>query len=454
MSSIRTLARAGLLVVVGVLAALLSSVPPLRWASLLVTIGVLLILGWQLTRPGRNAITTPLAGGDASNPVPREADERGQPQLHAGEARWRAIIQSAVDGIVLIDARGRIEAFNPAAERLFGYSEAEVLGQNVNVLMPSPYREEHDTYLSRYLETGRAKIIGIGREVSARRRDGTTFPVHLAVGELTVDGERKFTGIVHDLTGRVRLEEQLRERTALARVGEMSAVIAHEVKNPLAGIRGVMQVLASRPSTDAGDASVLNDIVKRIDALDVLIKDLLLFARPPHLRRSMVDVAPLIRMTSDLICQDPALGGVKVEIHGSSPAVSADPEMLKIVFQNLLLNAAHAMHGQGQMQVTVTATEGRCEVRIADDGPGIPSEIRDKVFTAFFTTKSRGSGLGLATTKRLVEAHDGEIRIDCPPAGGTTVTVRLPLTAGVGNFPDPAEKSTTARPAESKTGAI
>lgn len=450
----RTPAIAGLLVALGILAALLSSVPSLRWPSLLVTIGVLLVLGWQLVRTGRHTTTMPLTGANAPESARREPDEQVQPQLHAGEARWRAIIQSAVDGIVLIDARGRIEAFNPAAERLFGYSEAEVLGQNVNVLMPSPYREEHDSYLSRYLETGRAKIIGIGREVSARRRDGTTFPVHLAVGELTVDGERKFTGIVHDLTGRVRLEEQLRERTALARVGEMSAVIAHEVKNPLAGIRGVMQVLASRQSTDARDASVLNDIVKRIDALDVLIKDLLLFARPPQLRRSMVDVVPLIRMTSDLICQDSSLGGVEVEIHGSSPAVSADPEMLKIVFQNLLLNAAHAMHGQGRMQVTVMAAEEVCEVRITDSGPGIPPEIRDKVFTAFFTTKSRGSGLGLATTKRLVEAHGGEVRIDCPPAGGTTVTVRLPLTADVGNFPDPAEKSTTSTAAASKTGAI
>ena len=177
-------------------------------------------------------------------------------QLRASEARWRAIIDSAVDGIIVIDAHGRIEAFNPAAERLFGYAEADVLGRNVNMLMPSPYREEHDTYLSRYLATGRAKIIGIGREVQGLRKDGTTFPLHLSVGEITIEGERKFTGILHDLSGRVRMEEQLREQAALAKLGEMAAVIAHEVKNPLAGIRGAIQVLGQRMSRDGNDAPI------------------------------------------------------------------------------------------------------------------------------------------------------------------------------------------------------
>ncbi|MGE3521045.1 MAG: PAS domain-containing protein, partial [Vicinamibacterales bacterium] len=133
-------------------------------------------------------------------------------RLRTSEARWRSIIHSAVDGIVVIDATGRIEAFNPGAERLFGYAEAELVGRNVNVLMPSPYHEEHDTYVARYLETGAARIIGTGREVTGLRKDGSTFPVHLSVGELTVEGERKFTGILHDLTERVRLEGQLRER--------------------------------------------------------------------------------------------------------------------------------------------------------------------------------------------------------------------------------------------------
>jgi two-component system sensor kinase FixL len=328
----------------------------------------------------------------------------------------------------VIDQYGRVEAFNPAAERLFGYAEHEVLGQNVNLLMPSPYHEEHDTYLGRYLATGRAKIIGTGREVTGRRRDGGRFPLHLSVGEVTVEGERKFTGILHDLTGRVRLEERLREAATLAKVGEMAAVIAHEVKNPLAGIRGAIQVIGGRLPTDSKDSAVLTDIVKRIDALDSLMKDVLVFARPPQPRRTSVDVRPLVTMTADLLRQDPSVSNVQIVVEGGAPPVHADGEMLKIVFQNLLVNSAHAMQGQGRVDVAIAQVDGHCEIAFADHGPGIPEEVRDKIFTAFFTTKSRGSGLGLATAKRLVEAHAGEIGVDCPPTGGTRVTVRLPVT--------------------------
>jgi two-component system sensor kinase FixL len=347
-------------------------------------------------------------------------------QLRASEGRWRSVIESAVDGIVVIDAHGRIEAFNPAAEGLFGYREQDVIGKNVNMLMPSPYHEEHDTYLARYLTTGQAKIIGTGREVTGLRRDGTTFPLHLSVGEATVEGERRFTGILHDLSARVRIEEQLRERTALARLGEMAAVIAHEVKNPLAGVRGAIQVIRGRLPADSTDAPILSEIVSRIDTLDHLMKDLLLFARPPQPRRVPVDVVPIVEMTVQLICQDPSLAGLRVEVNGAAPPVAADAEMLKIVFQNLLVNAAHAMHGRGEIEVTVSAVDSTCLIAFADNGPGIPADIREKIFTAFFTTKTRGSGLGLATAKRLVEAHYGAIQVHCPPAGGTTVTVRLP----------------------------
>jgi two-component system sensor kinase FixL len=140
------------------------------------------------------------------------------------EGRWRSIIQSAVDGIVLIDASGRIEEFNAAAERLFGYTEREVLGRNISALMPQPYRGEHDGYLARYLSTGEARIIGSGREVSGLRKDGSIFPLRLSVGEAVVGGQRKFTGIIHDLTERVHLEEQLRASEARWRAVIESAV--------------------------------------------------------------------------------------------------------------------------------------------------------------------------------------------------------------------------------------
>jgi len=359
----------------------------------------------------------------------KRQDER---LLQSIELRWRSVIESAVDGIVVIDSQGRIEAFNPAAERLFGYAEADVLGRNVSILMPSPYREEHDGYLARYLREGQARIIGIGREVRGRRRDGTTFPLHLSVGEMSLAGERKFTGILHDLTGRVQMEQQLREQTALARLGEMAAVIAHEVKNPLAGVRGAIQVIGSRLPENSTDRTVVDEIVNRIDALNELMKDLLLFARPPQPRPVPIDVSRIVLLTSHLLRADPALKDVDVEIHGEAPMILADPELLKIVFLNLFINGGHAMQGRGKLQVTMSSRDAECELTISDNGPGISADLREKIFTPFFTTKARGSGLGLPTAKRLIEAHRGSIRIECPPDRGTTVIIRLPaVTAPV-----------------------
>jgi two-component system sensor kinase FixL len=348
-------------------------------------------------------------------------------QLGSSEARWRAVIDSAVDGIIVIDAHGRIESFNPAAERLFGHREQEVLGRNVDMLMPSPYREEHDTYLSRYLATGRAKIIGIGREVTGLRKDGTTFPLHLSVGQIMIGGERKFTGILHDLSSRVKMEEQLREQAALAKLGEMAAVIAHEVKNPLAGIRGAVQVIDHRLSREGASSPILKEIIARIDSLDQMMKDLLLFARPPKPKRAPTDIVPLVANTVNLLSEDPSLKGIDVDVEGEAPPVPADADMLRVVFQNLLINSAHAMQGRGRIRVAVKADDANCQIAFSDAGPGVPEDVRDKIFTPFFTTKARGSGLGLPTVKRLVEAHQGQVSIDCPPAGGTTVLVRLPF---------------------------
>jgi two-component system sensor kinase FixL len=347
-------------------------------------------------------------------------------QLRASEARWRSIIESAVDAIIVIDGRGRIEAFNPAAERLFGYTGQEAIGQNVSMLMPSPYHEEHDGYLERYLREGKPRIIGIGREVTGCRHDGSTFPLQLSVGEMSIAGQRKFTGILHDLSARVRIEEQLREQEALARLGEMAAVLAHEIRNPLAGIRGAMQVMASRMDAGSRDAAVTKEIIARVDTLTELMQDLLLFARPPQPRPGPVELRPLVATTVDLLSQDPGVKGLSIRIEGSAPVVLADAELLKIVFQNLLINGAHAMGGRGELHVLLAASSTGGSVAFADRGPGIPLEIREKVFAPFFTTKARGTGLGLPTAKRLIEAQRGSISIHCPPVGGTTVTVQLP----------------------------
>jgi two-component system sensor kinase FixL len=353
--------------------------------------------------------------------------KRVERALRASEAHWRAIIQSAVDGIIVIDARGTIESFNPAAERLFGYRQVEVLGRNVKMLMPEPYRGEHDGYLARYLTTGQAKIIGIGREVTAIRKDGMPFPVHLAVGEMHIEGASKFTGIIHDLSERVRIETQLREQSALTKLGEMAAVVAHEVKNPLAGIRGAIQVIGGRLPAGSKDGAVIKEIVARLDALNDLMKDLLLFARPPHPKFSPVDLSSLATTVADLVRQDPALNHLRIEIDGAVPVIAGDAEMLKIVLQNLVLNSAHATHGHGTVRIALLATAEGCELTVTDDGPGIPADVRERLFTPFFTTKARGTGLGLSTAKRLIEAHGGTIAIECPTSGGTTVRLGFPV---------------------------
>jgi two-component system sensor kinase FixL len=348
-------------------------------------------------------------------------------RLRGSEARWRAIVESAVDAIIVIDSRGRIEAFNPAAERLFGYSEREAIGEDVTLLMPPPYRDEHDRYLERYQREGDARVIGIGREVPGRHRDGTIIPLHLSVGEMVVGGEHKFTGMLHDLSARKRVEQQLSEQASLAKIGEMAAVLAHEIRNPLAGIRGAMQVMAARHDPASKEAMVTREIIARVDTLSELMQDLLLYARPPKPRPGPVDLERLILTIVEFLGRDPEVHGMRIALEGSAPLVRADAELLKIVFQNLLINGAHAMNGRGELRVRLGVSGQLAAVAFADAGPGIPPDIREKIFTPFFTTKVRGTGLGLPTAKRLIEAQGGNIEVDCPASGGTRVIVQLPV---------------------------
>jgi PAS domain S-box-containing protein len=348
--------------------------------------------------------------------------------LRKSEERLRSIVESAVDGIIVIDERGLMHAFNPSAERLFGYKADEVIGRNVNMLMPNPDRERHDGYLHNYVHTGAQKIIGIGREVTALRRDGTTFAVHLSVGEMQLGGRRYFTGILHDLSDRVALEHQLAENKALAKLGEMAAVVAHEVKNPIAGIRGALQVITSRMPEEQRDRSILLDIIARLDALNRIVQDMLMFSRPRALRKEPIALGILVADTASMIERDPQMSTLEIGVRGSADVVG-DREMLQIVFQNILMNAAQAMEGQGKIDVTIWHSDDTCRVDIADRGPGMPEEVRGKVFEAFFTTKHRGTGLGLPIARRVVEAHGGRIQIDVPASGGTIISVQLPTTS-------------------------
>ena len=354
------------------------------------------------------------------------AQRHAERALGRSEARWSAIIETAVDAIILINRHGRVESFNPAASKMFGYIADEVIGQNVSMLMPEPYASEHDHYLRRYQMTGERRIIGIGREVMGRRKDGSTFPAHLSVGELSVDGERMFSGIVRDLTERVSLERRLRDESGLVRIGELAAVLAHEVKNPLAAVSGAIQMLGDHLTADE-DREIVQEILRRLDGLGALMSDLLLYARPPRPRIGTVDVMELLRSLVSFFGADPTWKDLRVVVEGSVPPLQADPELLKVVFQNLLLNAAQSMHGRGEIIVRLRAIGDHAHIDIRDSGSGIPPEIRDKLFTPFFTTKARGTGLGLATVRRIAESHKGHVEILESGSEGTTVRVTMPV---------------------------
>src|SRR5581483_2637598 len=226
----------------------------------------------------------------------------------------------------------------------------------------------------------------------------------------------QYMAIRYEITEQKRQEEQLREQAALTRLGEMAAVVAHEVKNPIAGIRGALQVIMSRMPAEQRDRGVIVDIIARLDALNGIVQDLLLYARPRAPKREAVDLRSLIENTSELLRKDPAIAATMFNISGRPEPVLGDPEQLRIVFQNLLMNAAQAMGGSGAIDVSLRLDPQGCRISIRDHGPGMPPEVRAKAFDAFFTTKHRGTGLGLPIARRVVEAHGGVI--DIAPADG------------------------------------
>jgi signal transduction histidine kinase len=233
--------------------------------------------------------------------------------------------------------------------------------------------------------------------------------------------------IRYDITDRKRSEQRLLEQAALARLGEMAAVVAHEVKNPLAAIKGALQVIGGRMPEAARDRAIVGEVVARVDSLNDIVQDLLVFARPREPQLGPVPLAELVESTVALMRKDPVQAALRVDVSGVRPVVQADVEQLKTVFLNLLLNAAQASGHAGTIRIAIHADDLAATVAIADDGPGIPADLREKIFEPFFSTKHRGTGLGLPTARRVVERHRGAIDVDCPPSGGTIVTVRLPM---------------------------
>jgi signal transduction histidine kinase len=237
----------------------------------------------------------------------------------------------------------------------------------------------------------------------------------------------QYTAIRSDITARKSFEAQLREQESLARLGQMAAVVAHEVKNPLAGVKGAVEVIRKRRTAGDPDQPILREIVSRIDALNDLIQDLLLFARPRPLKPSPLDLRAVIAEIVAGVQRDGAAAQLQMNVDGPECPMVGDRELLRAAFLNLILNAVQAMSGGGRIDVRLTPLGGAFEVAISDSGPGIAPDIRDQVMQPFFTTKTQGGGLGLPIAARSIALHGGSLSLTCPPEGGTVVIARVPV---------------------------
>ena len=357
------------------------------------------------------------------------------------EALLQSILDTVPDALVVIDERGRIQSFSSAAERLFGFSRNEAVGRNVTMLMPSPYREEHDGYLQRYRSTGERRIIGVGRVVVGQRKDGSTFPMELSVGEVTLPGARRFTGFVRDLTQRQERERRVHELQAeLAHVsrlndlGQMVSALAHEVNQPLTAIRNYLG--ATRRFSAAGNVSGIRTALERIgeqsDRAQQIVGRLREFVRKGEVARRLEDLPKAIEEVNAI-----ALVGVgrdfKIEFRFDPEASQAwmDKVQVQQVLFNLMRNAVEAM-SDCECRVLTIATEGQgelVEVSISDTGPGLPEHVRQRIFQPFVTTKPEGMGVGLSICRQIVQAHGGRLWAEDGPNGGTVFRFSLPRLA-------------------------
>ena len=376
-------------------------------------------------------------------PFDMPAATASRPARVLGEEKLRRVIDSALDGMIVIDSHGTVLLYNAACERLFGYSAEEVLGNNVRLLMTRSDRKNHDTYIQNYLRTGTARIIGIGRDVTGRRKDGSTVPIRLAVGELRDDDDTLlFIGTLHDLTealrARERIEELQSELMQVARasaVGEMGTALAHELTQPLSAVAGFVE--SSAALLEQGGAEIpakareyMDQAVAQSLRAGAVIRLLREFTGRGDSERSVEDINAVV----EEICKLATLGtaaeqiDLELDLAAALPPVLIDHVQIQQVVLNLVRNSIDALSDCEARTITVATVPGgdMVEVVVSDNGPGLPPEVRDRVFEPFVSTKPDGIGIGLSICRTIVEAHGGRIAVDAGTKHGAGFRFSVP----------------------------
>lgn len=357
---------------------------------------------------------------------------------------FRTLLDVAVDAVVIIDHRGVIETFNRAAERLFGYTAAEAVGANVSLLMPEPERSQHDGHIQRYLASGVSHVIGVGREVDARRKDGGIFPVALAVGRIPESDPPRFVGFLHDLTARhqaaeeqQRMQQRMTRVSHLATLGEMAGAIAHEINQPLTAITNfavASERLLAAPDPDLVEVrDALRQVASQAMRAGEIIRRIRELVRTRETRREPADINGLIREVWALTQSDARLHGVRLALDLADvlPPAIVDGIQIQQVLLNLIHNAIEALTGDtaAEREVIVRSRRldaGEIEIAVIDSGPGVDASIAQRLFDPFCTTKEQGTGLGLAISRTIVEAHRGRLELRPNAPRGACFVVTLP----------------------------